>query len=522
MAGLGNRLAASPAWHALPIDEAMATLDVSQQGLSESDAAHRLAEFGPNQLPAKPGRHPVLRFLLQFHNALIYFLLVAGIGATLLGHLVDAAVIFAVITVNAIVGFVQEGKAESALNAIRRMVSAHCLVVRDGKRRSIDVVELVPGDIVMLEAGDRVPADLRLLRSRSLRVEEAMLTGESVPVDKGEAPVANDALLGDRACMAYSGTLVVMGQGTGLVVATGAATEIGRIGTLIEQADDLSTPLLRQINRFGRTFTWVTAGAAAVLMAFAVLVRGFDWVEALMAVVALAVGAVPEGLPAVITITLAIGVQRMALRKAIVRRLPAVETLGATSVICSDKTGTLTLNEMLARRVVIPGHDIRAGGTGYVPSGPLEVEAGDDDIDSVAAAAPILRCAILCNDAEIHLKEDDWLVNGDPMEGALVVLGMKAGFDFGHVRREWPRLDEIPFDALHRYMATLHRGPAGEKIVFVKGAPERLLAMCAGQSGHGGRQPLDHAHWEAQIAIAAAEGERVLGFAMMAAADSAG
>ncbi|WP_133612582.1 HAD-IC family P-type ATPase [Dongia mobilis] len=520
MAALGRRLAASPDWHAHPASEAVATLAGSQQGLAEAEAARRLAAFGPNQLPAKPGRHPALRFLLQFHNALIYFLLVAAIGATLLGHLVDAAVIFAVVTVNAIVGFVQEGKAENALNAIRRMVSAHSQVLRDGQRRAIDVAGLVPGDIVMLEAGDRVPADLRLLRSRSLRIDEAMLTGESVAVDKGEAPVATVAMLGDRTCMAYSGTLVVMGQGTGVVVATGAATEIGRIGTLIEQAEDLSTPLLRQINRFGRTFTWVTAGVAAALMAFAVLVRGFDWVDALMAVVALAVGAVPEGLPAVITITLAIGVQRMALRKAVVRRLPAVETLGATSVICSDKTGTLTLNEMLARRVVIPGHDIRAGGTGYVPSGPLEVEAGDDDINSVAAAAAILRCAILCNDAEINRREEEWLVTGDPMEGALVVLGMKAGFDFRHVRHEWPRLDEVPFDAQHRYMATLHRGLAGEKFVFVKGAPERLLAMCGGQIGHGERQVLDHSHWEAQVSRAAAEGERVLGFAMMIAADS--
>ena len=299
-----------------------------------------------------PGPHPIRRFLAQFNNPLIYFLLAAAAAAWALGHRLDATVILAVVTINAIVGFLQEAKAEKALSAIRRMIAPRASLRRDGRRTSVAVADIVPGDVVLLEAGDRVPADLRLLRARALLIDESILTGESVASEKQEDAVAPDAPLGDRLCMAFSGTLVAAGQGTGVVVATGAQTEIGRISALIESVELLTTPLLRQINRFGRRFTWVTLSAAVLLFAFAVLIRDFAWPEALIAVVALAVGVVPEGLPAVITITLAIGVQRMAARNAVIRRLPAVETLGATSVICSDKTGTLTRNEMTARRIV--------------------------------------------------------------------------------------------------------------------------------------------------------------------------
>lgn len=503
-------------WHARPIDQVLAALASDGRGLSHSEAERRLARYGPNRLPATRGRHPIVRFLAQFNNALIYFLLAAALGAFVLDHVIDAAVIVAVVLVNAIVGFVQEGRAEQALNAIRAMVSDRAQVLRDGHRTAVDVAALVPGDVVLLEAGDRVPADLRLLRARALRIEEAILTGESVAADKQEDVVAVDAALGDRASMAYSGTFVAAGQGSGVVVGTAMNTEIGKISSLLSQVQSLSTPLLRQINRFGRRFTMVTFVGATLVFAFAVLARGYDWVQALMAVVALAVSAIPEGLPAVITITLAIGVQRMAARNAVVRRLPAVETIGATSVICSDKTGTLTRNEMMARRLVTAGHRILAGGTGYVPEGELCVSGGDDGVSAVVAAAPLLRCAMLCNDAETLRKEGQWIVNGDPMEGALMVLGMKAGLDAANIRGEWRRLDEIPFDAQHCYMATLNRGPQGETPVFVKGAPERVLAMCGSEIGASGvPQALDVAAWEARIAEAAAEGERVLGFAML-------
>ena len=506
--------AKGPVWHVLPAGDAATALNSGMAGLSTAAATERLTAFGPNQLPVAATKHPLLRFLAQFNNALIYFLLAAAVAAWTLDHHIDSLVIVAVVTINAIVGFVQEGKAEKALNAIRSMLSPHAHVIREGTRQAVPVADLVPGDLVLLEAGDRVPADLRLIRARALLVEEAALTGESVPSEKSEEPVAGDAPLAERSCMAYSGTLVAAGQGAGVVVATGSATEIGHISRLISEVQEITTPLLAQINRFGRRFTWISIAAALLLFAFAVLVREFAWDEALIAVVALAVGVVPEGLPAVITITLAIGVQRMAARNAIVRRLPAVETLGSTSIICSDKTGTLTRNEMTATRLVTAGHDIRVSGAGYAPQGSFSVSGQDEDVLSLSTAGPLLRTALLCNDARLHQGEDGaWRVDGDPMEGALVSLAMKAGLDPAHVRGEWPRQDEIPFDAQHRFMATLHHGLDGSHI-FVKGAPEKLLSMAAHQAGANGPEPLDAAFWQASIDTAAGKGERVLGFAV--------
>ncbi len=503
-----------PAWHSLAADDIFQRLETRTEGLSTDEAARRRARFGPNALPEAASRHPLVRFLAQFNNTLIYFLLVSAVAAGVLGHQIDAAVIIAVVLINAIVGFAQEGKAEKALGAIRKMIAPHAAVWRDGTRTSLPVAELVPGDVVLVEAGDRVPADIRLVRARGLLVDEAMLTGESVSAQKHEAPVAPDAPLGDRVSMAFSGTLVAAGQGRGVVVATGGRTEIGRISRLIESVEQMTTPLLRQINRFGRRFTWVAFGGALLVFAFAVFVRDHDWTEALIAVVALAVGAIPEGLPAVITITLAIGVQRMARRNAIIRRLPAVETLGATSVICSDKTGTLTRNEMTARRIVTAGYTLLASGSGYDPAGTLTTSGGDDVV-ALDAAGPLLRCALLCNDAHLKSQGGGHVVNGDPMEGALVALAMKAGLDAEHVRAEWPRSDEIPFDAQYRYMASRHTAANGSTMVFVKGAPERVLAMCAYQATASGDAPLDIDQWTREIARAAAEGERILGFAAL-------
>ena len=504
-------------FHAATVDEVLDGLKSTRGGLSADEAALRLQQHGPNELPETTGRHPLLRFLVQFHNALIYFLLAAVVATTLLGHYVDAAVILAVVVVNAVVGFVQEGKAEKALNAIRGLIAPQAHLVRDGRRESLPVRDIVPGDVVILEAGDRVPADLRLIHARSLLIEEAILTGESVAAEKHATPAEPGAPLGDRHPMAYSGTFVAAGHASGVVVATGLYTEIGRISTLLSSVETLTTPLLRQINRFATRFTWITLTVAVAFFVFAVMLRGYAWQEALVVVVALAVGAVPEGLPAVITITLAIGVQRMARRNAAIRQLPAVETLGATTVICSDKTGTLTRNEMMARRVELAAGQIMVSGSGYAPDGTLDTSPEKDRDLLLAAALPLLRACVLCNNAELRTTGGAWNVVGDPMEGALLTLGMKAGMDARSLREEWPRLDAVPFDARHRFMATLNRSPDDTACIFVKGAPEQVLDMCKFQETGESRTPLDVEEWHARIATAAEEGERLIGVAFRAA-----
>jgi len=493
-------------WHALGFDESAVALDTRAEGLTDEDARRRLAEHGPNRLPEPKRVHPALRFLGHFNSPLIYFLLVAAIAAFLLDHAVDALVILLVVLVNAVVGFVQEGRAETALAGMRSLISPNAVVRRSGEKREIDVAELVPGDIALIEAGDRVPADLRIRRARGLAIEEAALTGESVASEKGEAPVSPDAPLGERHSMAYSGTLVTRGQGTGVVVATGMGTEIGKISGMLQKVPPLVTPLLQQIDSFARLLTLAILAGAAALFAFAVLVRGFDWADALVAVVAVSVGAIPEGLPAVITITLAIGVQRMAARKAVIRKLPAVESLGATSVICSDKTGTLSRNEMTAVRLVTAEHEFDVSGTGYAPEGtiaPAGRTSSDADVPD-----ELIRCGALCNEARLAIGENGrWGVAGDPMEGALLALAGKAGFDLPELRATWPGLDEIPFDASYRYMATLHRGPGDRHVVFIKGAPEAVLALCK-----SGAREID---WAGHVERAAAEGERLLAFATL-------
>ncbi len=503
---------ASP-WHSLAVGAVLAALDTSTEGLDPAEAARRLILNGPNQLPAPPRTHPVLRFLAQFNNMLIWFLLAAAAAAGLLGHIVDAGVIVAVVLINASVGFVQEGKAEQALMAIRDMIAPHATVLRGGKRHKIDARDIVTGDLVAVEAGDKTPADLRLIRARNLLADEAILTGESLPATKSEAEVAVDAPLGDRVGILYSGTLIATGQATGIAVTTGAQTEIGRIATLIGQVQTQTTPLLRQINQFGRLVTWFAIGLAGLLFAYSILVRGYQWPDAMMVVVALAVGIVPEGLPAIISITLAIGVQRMARHNAVVRRLPAVETLGSTSVICSDKTGTLTRNEMTARRIVVTGAEYLVDGAGYAPEGQIKL-TGPEAASSQAVQADLIRAALLCNDAQLVESGGQWSVHGDPMEGALVTLAIKSGLHPETERNAWLRLDEIPFDAQHRFMATLHRNSAGEVWIFVKGAPEQVLAMCQTQAGDNGK-PTDVPYWHDRIAAAGDNGERVLGFAAM-------
>ncbi|GGG29398.1 carbonate dehydratase [Caldovatus sediminis] len=508
----------TPPWHALPAEEALRRLGADPAGLDAAEAARRLAEHGPNRLPSAKPRGPLRRFLAQFDNLLIYVLLAAAAVTALLGHPLDTAVILGVVVVNAVIGFIQEGRAEEALRAIRDMLTPHASVLRNGRRLTIDAAELVPGDIVLLEAGDKVPADLRLVRARGLRIEEAALTGESVPVEKSPAPVAPDAPLGDRGSMAYSGTLVAAGQGTGVVVATGARTELGRISTMISEVEQLTTPLLRQMDEFARRLTVIILGLAALVFVFAWIGRAYDAEEAFMAVVAIAVAAIPEGLPAVLTITLAIGVRRMAARNAIVRRLPAVETLGSVSVICSDKTGTLTRGEMSVATALTAVGTFRVAGSGYAPAGEVAAE-GNAEPGAEAVLAELARAAALCNDAA--LREDaeaGWMVDGDPMEGALLAFAARAGQPPDAVRRRFARRDEIPFDSRHRYMATLHRDEdCGDTFAVVKGAPERLLAMCDRErrvaEPEAEDAPLDRDLWRQRVDALAAQGQRVIAVA---------
>lgn len=497
-----------PQYHACPAAEVVSLLQTDPAiGLSEAEVATRLETSGPNRLPAAARRNPVLRFLSHFHNALIYVLIAAGLVTALLQHWVDTAVILAVVIVNAIIGYIQEGHAEQAMDAIRGMLTPHATVLRGGQRATIDAEMLVPGDIVLLEAGDKVPADLRLLQVNTLQVQEAILTGESVPVSKHVDAVLADAPLGDRKSMLFSSTLVTSGTGRGIVTATGAGTEIGRIGGLLSEVKTLVTPLVEQMAGFSRWLTALILLVSFLLLVFGYFVEHFVFVDLFLVVVSLAVAAIPEGLPAVLTITLAIGVRAMARRNAIVRRLPAIETIGSVSVICSDKTGTLTRNEMVVAEVVTAAGRSQIGGEGYAPQGDI---SGEDP----AALVPFARVAALCNDANLVNAEGEWRVVGDPMEGALLALAGKLGLDHVSAQARYPRRSEIPFDSASRYMATFHQEEDGRALVCVKGAPERLLEMAAHQrAADGTTEPVNRSYWMNTGDQIASQGMRVLALA---------
>ncbi len=503
-------------WHALAAAEVLARLESGAAGLDTEEAARRLAAHGPNRLPPAKRRGPIARFVAQFDNVLIYVLLAAGAVTLVQGHLVDASVIFGVIVINAIIGFIQEGKAERALEAIAAMLSMSAVRLSRGRKTVVATTELVPGDVVLLQAGDKVPADLRLIEARSLRIQEASLTGESVPVDKLTQAMSSDTPLAERQCMAFSGTLVAAGHGCGVVVATGRDTEIGRISDMLAEVTTLTTPLLRQMAHFSRWLSFACLALAVGAFAFGVLVRSFTVDEMFLAAVGIAVAAIPEGLPAVMTITLAIGVQRMARRNAIIRRLPAVETLGAVTVICSDKTGTLTRDEMTVRTVGVGGRVLEVTGTGYAPRGEFLDDGGPVPPAEIPALVELARAALLCGDADLQREGEHWLVAGDPSEGALVAMAGKAGIAADKARRDHPRLDVIPFESERRFMATLHRRPdGGGGILLVKGAPERLLPMCGGQrDADGGVAALDSSYWHGFIDAVARHGERLLAVAM--------
>ncbi len=510
---------APQAWHATPTEQTLERLQTSATGLSAQEAAQRLREHGPNRLASVAPPPLWRRIAAQFHNLLIYVLLAAAITTTLMAHWLDAVVILAVVLLNVGIGVLQEGKAEKALEAIRHLLAPHARVWRDGRTHDVDAADLVPGDVVSLASGDSLPADVRWLQTHHLRVDESALTGESVPVEKATHTVALDAALGDRLGMGYAGTLVTQGQGTAVVVATSAHTEMGRIGKLLATVEQTTTPLVRQMAALGRTLTFTVLGAAGALVAYGVLVRGMALGDVFMTAVGLAVAAIPEGLPAIMSITLAIGVQRMARRHAVVRRLPAVETLGAVTVICSDKTGTLTRNEMTVQQVVLADQTIAVEGAGYDPLGTLQRQGHTLQPAELFREAPALlalaEAAALCNDAALHRQGDRWHLAGDPTEGALLTLAMKAGIAPNELAQERPRLGVVPFESEHRYMATAHaNGDPSHWTVWVKGAPERLLGMCHRQlQADGQAAPLDTAHWLAAIEAQARAGRRVLALA---------
>ncbi|MCK2125677.1 cation-transporting P-type ATPase [Thauera aromatica] len=500
-------------WHALPCGQVEREFGTGPAGLGDAEVRARLDRYGPNRLAPPKRRGPLQRFLLQFHNILLYVMMGAAVITALLEHWIDTGVLMMAVIINAIIGFIQEGKAESALDAIRAMLSTRATVIRDGQRQEIDAGALVPGDVVVLSSGDRVPADLRLVAVTELRVEEAALTGESLPAEKAVDAVAVAAPLGDRQNMAYSGTLVVHGVGRGIVVATGADTELGRINRMLADIGRQTTPLLRQVDHFARVLAMVILGLSALTFLLGTVWRGHGAAEMFMMVVALAASAIPEGLPAIMTVTLAMGVQRMARRNAIIRHLPAVEALGAVTVICSDKTGTLTRNEMTVQRVVCTGHVFDVGGVGHAPVGDLSIDGRIIDPEQYPALTMAIRAGVLCNDARLYEDDMLWRIEGDPTEAALLVLGGKAGFSQHLAHAAWPRLDTLPFESQHRFMATHHRDSEDASWIFVKGAPEAVFDMCASQLGHDGEQALEIDDWRRMATDTAAQGLRLLALA---------
>ena len=499
--------------HANTPADVLQAFAASAQGLSQQEAQQRLLKYGPNRLPAPDKEGLLKRFFKHFHDILIYILLAAAGITALLGHWIDTAVIVGVVTINAIIGFIQEGKAEAALEGIRKMLSARAQTLRDGEWREIDASELVPGDIVRLRSGDRVPADLRLIEATNLCIEESALTGESVPSDKHTAAVAFDAGIGDRGCMAYSGTLVATGRGVGMITATGAQTEIGRINKMIAEVETLQTPLTRQMAHFSKQLSVVIVGLAGLMVLIGVGLHDFALSEVFLAAIGFAVAVIPEGLPAILTITLALGVQRMAKRNAITRKLTAVETLGSITVICSDKTGTLTKNEMTARHIITRAGNYLVSGTGYAPQGEISLDGALVELAKHAHLHALVEVVAVANDTHVAKEDGQWRVTGEPTEGALRTLATKAGFRVDqHTRHA-----TIPFESVNKFMATLATTPEGMRRILLKGAPDRLLDRCSQELGADGQaRALDRAFWEKQIDQLSQEGLRVLAAAARA------
>jgi len=504
-------------WHHLPAKEVEKLLDVRlESGLDRFEVTRRQERFGPNALTPQKGVSPLIRFLLQFNNPLIYVLLVSSVVTALVKGIVDAAIILGVVLANAIVGYIQEARAEEAISALARTMTAEAMVLRGGERVQLPAPELVPGDVVLLQSGDKVPADLRLTSGRELQITEASLTGESLPVQKDAgATLPVETTLGDRTTMAFASTLVTYGQGTGIVVATGDDTEIGLISALIAEAEDLETPLTRKIAAFSNQLLYALLGVAALSFLIGLL-RGLPLADTLTNSIALAVASIPEGLPAAVTVTLAIGVSRMAKRRAIIRKLPAVEALGSTTVIGSDKTGTLTQNEMTVQALFAGGQSYHLDGVGYAPEGALRY--GDDILSAEDISLPLrllLEAGSLCNDSQVMRAEEVWEIQGDPTEAALLVSARKAGIESDDLQQRMPRIDSVPFESTYQYMITLHANPdTGQPRLVIKGAAEAILSRSESMlTNESMTIPIDRAALQAQVDTMAASGLRVLAFA---------
>ncbi|MBN2369182.1 MAG: cation-transporting P-type ATPase [Vicinamibacteria bacterium] len=499
-------------WHHIPESEVYELLDTHpDRGLDRFEVERRQEHFGPNVLPQRKGTGPLTRFLQQFRQPLVYILLAAGLITLSLHEWVDAGVILGVVLVNAVIGFIQESKAAEAIEALGRTMTTEANLVRAGKVVRVPSRDLVPGDVVLLQSGDRVPADLRLFKVRNLQTDESALTGESLPVIKRAALLERDTSLAEHHNMAHSSTLVTAGQASGVVVATAGDTEIGRISELLSTAESLATPLTHKIEHFSKILLYVILALAAATFVVGVA-RGQSVVEMFMSAVALAVGAIPEGLPAAMTITLAIGINRMARRNAIIRKLPAVETLGSTTVICSDKTGTLTENQMTVRAIYAGGLRYEVSGSGFAPAGDVIRDGRKVAMETAGQTLKeCLICGMLNNDSDIEESDGRWKVRGDPTEGALLAAGAKLGLNREQLNIQWPRRDTLPFESEHQYMATLHEGPESARLVYVKGAAEKLLPRCDRMlDEHGMEAPLDPDAVTAEVEALAREGLRVL------------
>ncbi len=467
-------------WHAMSSGEALVVLGTSRaSGLSNEEAQARLLEYGPNVLD-EPARHTVLQqFIAQFKEFLVVLLLVSASVSAFVGELEDALVIAAIVILNAVIGVVQERRAEDALDALKKMASPRARVLRSGETEVVEASSLVPGDIILVDAGDSIPADARLVESAMLKLDESSLTGESVPVDQdADVILDDDAALGDRVNMVHMGSSVTYGRGVATVVATGMSSQMGKIAAMLQEGGQETTPLQQKLEALGKKL-----GIAAVLMCAGVfiagLARGERAFDMFLTAVSLAVAAIPEGLPAIVTIVLALGVQRMAARNAIIRHLPAVETLGSADVICSDKTGTLTTNQMTVRKLYVSGLAINVTGEGYSSQGSLLEAGSKSPVASDASTSRMLTCAVLCSDAKVRSAGEAGRLEmiGDPTEGAIVVAGMKAGVDSTRLAQWAPRVAELPFESERKRMTTIHRLP-DSYLACTKGAPEEMLQVC--------------------------------------------
>ncbi|WNN45283.1 MULTISPECIES: cation-transporting P-type ATPase [Winslowiella] len=495
-------------WYQRSVEESLAALNSSPSGLKEADAQTLLLEHGPNALPQKKPKSLFVKFISHFKDVLIYVLLAAAIVTAIMGHWVDTLVILGVAVINALIGFIQENNAEKSLKSIQNMLSSEALVVRGGQHITISTEHIVPGDIVMLRPGDRIPADLRLIDIHNLRVEEAILTGESTVVSKKLAALEGEKSIGDRKNLAFSGTTVSSGTASGVVIATGGDTELGHINEMLSSINENKTPLLVQMDKLGKAIFAIILLMMVALLIFGWMLRDIPFAELLLSVISLAVAAVPEGLPAIISIILSLGVQAMARNQAIIRKLPTVETLGAMSVICSDKTGTLTMNEMTVKAVILADKVWRVEGSSYEPRGDF-YPAGASEA-ATPNTSPVftqfLRTVDICNESQ--LRQDDhghWVITGGPTEGALKVLAAKAQLDDASCTIG----SKIPFDSLYKYMAVACQID-GEAQVLLTGAPDVLLRLCQSQQQEDGVVPLDLAYWENAISTYASEGLRMV------------